>query len=91
MSFQGYLSDDNLAIFKLVTRDPDSSFHPVKFTNEMTIGTPSYAVGKSCHNFNLVESGIINETSFNAKLAFGKENDTNSFNLKANIPNKYTS
>ncbi len=91
LSFQEYLSDDNLAIFKLVTRDPDVSFHPVKFTNEVTIGTPSYAVGKSGDNFNLVESGIINETSFNAKLAFGKENDTNSFNLMANIPNKYTS
>jgi len=90
LSFSEHLSDDNLVLFKLVRRDPDIRFQPAKFSSEAHIGNQTFAIGKSDHDFNLVESGIINETSFNAKLAFGKENDTNSFNIMANIPNKYT-
>lgn len=90
LSFLEYIGDDNLALFKLIRRDPDIRFQPAKLSQDTAIGNEAHVIGKSSSDFNLIESGMINETNFNAKTAFGKENDTNSFNIMVNIPNKHS-
>ena len=89
LSFLEYIENDNIVLFKLMKKDPDLKFHPAKFASETLIGKDSYVIGKSKYDYNLMESGLINEVNFNSKLAFGKENDTSSFNIMSNIPNKY--
>lgn len=88
LAFVDHFGDDNIMLFKLVKSDPNKHFQPATFTNEIHVGSKSYAIGKSPHDFNVIESGTVNEVNFNAKLIFGKEKDTSSFNIMSNIPNR---
>jgi S1-C subfamily serine protease len=75
----------------LLKRDTDPPFIPAKFTNKARVGDHAYIIGKSTQDINLVESGIINETTFNPKSIFGNDHDTPAFNIMVNIPNQHHS
>lgn len=85
-----YFPDENLTLFRIVKSDPDIHFNACKLSTNAEIGSRTVVIGKSQENYNLIEEGIINEVALNAKLAFGRENDTNSFNIMANIKNVHT-
>ena len=91
LTLQAYIPDQNLVLFKLIRQDPDIKFNPAKFSLNPDIGTDAYVIGKSPHQYTILERGIINELNYNVKLGFGKERDTTSFNIMASIPNIHPS
>jgi len=87
LKYVDYIADENLVLFKLIKRDYEGNFTPVKFSSSVNIGDQAFVIGKSPSNFNIIESGLVNETDLNAKLVFGKDFDTSTFNVMVNIPN----
>jgi S1-C subfamily serine protease len=74
-----------LILFKINKRDYDPAFVPAKLSQGVNLGDQAVVLGKSPQNFNLIETGLVNETHFNTQLSFGKDFDTSSFNYMVNI------
>lgn len=90
MKLVEYFPEENLTLFRLVKHDPDIHFKACKLSSNVDIGSRVVAIGKSNENYNLIEEGTVNEASLNAKVIFGKDNDTGTFNIMVNIKNVFT-